>query len=202
MRLCWRKVSRRSWRRFTMTSGRENPKAVFPAIMGLTTASDLTLLLKYLTGRLPVSDFELDFGKKGTALNMLNEFFHCLGDAINCMARPVDAIKHQAKTVTVGTSRISERVEGILFDVLADHNISIARLINRNVMVLKNLQGIVSEIRGSILYRIDNLSLLGEATDDTTISVLRKEGVLKPIPSRIETDNRLKGNQAHYCPSG
>lgn len=167
----------------------------FPGILGLTTASDLTLLLKYLTGKLPVSDFELDFGKKGTALNMLNDFFHCLGEAINCMARPVDAIKHQAKTVTVGTSRISEKVEGILFDALAAHEINVSRLINRNVIVLKNLQGIVSEIKGSISYKIDNLSLLGEATDKTTITVLRKDGVLKPIPSRIETDNRLKGTK-------
>ncbi len=173
----------------------EKNKNRFPGIMGLTSASDLTLLLKYLTGRLPVSDFELDFGKKGTALNMLNAFFHCLGEAINCMARPVDAIKHQAKTVTVGTSRIIEKVEGVLFDALAAHDINISRLINRNIIVLKNLQGVVSEIKGSILYKIDNLSLLGDATEETTISVLRKEGVLKPIPSRIEKDNRLTGTK-------
>jgi glutamine---fructose-6-phosphate transaminase (isomerizing) len=173
----------------------EKTKNRFPGIMGLTSASDLTLLLKYLTGRLPVSDFELDFGKKGTALNMLNDFFHCLGEAINCMARPVDAIKHQAKTVTVGTSRIIEKVEGVLFDALAAHDINISRLINRNIIVLKNLQGVVSEIKGSILYKIDKLSLLGDATEETTISVLRKEGVLKPIPSRIEKDNRLKGTK-------
>jgi glucosamine--fructose-6-phosphate aminotransferase (isomerizing) len=40
------------------------------------------------------------------------------------MSRPVDAIKHQAKTVTVGTSRISEKVEGILFDALFAHESS------------------------------------------------------------------------------
>jgi len=167
----------------------------FPEIMGLTAASDMTLLLKYLTGKLPVSDFELDFGKKGTALNMLNVLFECLGEAINCMARPVDAIKHQAKTVTVGTSRISEKVEGILFDLLAAYNISVSQLINRNVIVLKNLQGIVSEIKGAILYKIEDLSLLGEPTEKTSITVLQKDGVLKPIPSRIENDNRLKGTK-------
>jgi hypothetical protein len=74
--------------------------------------ADLLLLLKYLSGRLPVSDFELDFGKKGTALNMLNSLFEFIGKSINGMSRPVDAIKHQAKTVTVGTSRISEKTEG------------------------------------------------------------------------------------------
>jgi glucosamine--fructose-6-phosphate aminotransferase (isomerizing) len=163
--------------------------------MGIDAASDLTLLLKYLTGRLPVSDFELDFGKKGTALNVLNALFECLGESINCMARPIDAIKHQAKTVTVGTSRISEKVEGILFDALERYDIQVSQLINRNVIVLKNLQGVVSKIKGAILYRIDNLSLLGEPTEETSIRVLQKDGVLKPIPSRVETDTMLKGTK-------
>ncbi|MBT8350611.1 MAG: glutamine--fructose-6-phosphate aminotransferase, partial [Deltaproteobacteria bacterium] len=167
----------------------------FPTAMGLEAVSDLTLLLKYLSGRLPVSDFELDFGVKGTPLNMLNRLFKCLGESINCMARPVDAIKHQAKTVTVGTSRISEKVEGILFEALAAHHFNISQLINRNILVLKNLQQIVSDIKGAIRYKIGNLNLLGEPTDETTIEVLNKEGVLSPIPSRVEFDRKLKGTK-------
>jgi len=161
----------------------------------IALASDLTLLLKYLSGRLPVSDFELDFGKKGTAKNMLETLFAFLGESINQMARPVDAIKHQAKTVTVGTSRISETVEGILFEALNANGFDASHLINRNVIVLKNLQAVVSGIEGSILYEIGNLNLLGELTDETTIAVLNKTGVLKPLPSRVETDTRLKGTK-------
>jgi glucosamine--fructose-6-phosphate aminotransferase (isomerizing) len=161
----------------------------------IANASDLILLFKYLSGRLPVSDFEIDFNQKGTALNMLDALFERLGDSINLMSRPVDAIKHQAKTVTVGTSRISEKVEGILFDCLAQHSISISQLINRNIIVLKNLQAIISGIKGSILYRIEGLNLLGEPTDRTTIKVLRKEGVLNQLPSRVETDPTLKGTK-------
>ena len=167
----------------------------FPTAMGLEAASDMTLLLKYLSGRLPVSDFELDFGIKGTPLNMLNSLFKCLGESINCMARPVDAIKHQAKTVTVGTSRISEKVEGILFEALAAHNFKTSQLINSNILVLKNLQQVISDIKGAIRYRIGKLNLLGEPTDETTIEVLKKEGVLLPIPSRVETDTKLKGTK-------
>lgn len=166
-----------------------------PMAMGLENVSNLTLLLKYLAGKLPVSDFELDFGKRGTALNMLNSLFECVGEAINCMARPVDAIKHQAKTVTVGTSRIREKVEGILFNALSANNITISQLTNTNIIVLKNLQPIVSRIEGSIFYGISNLNLLGEPTDETTIEIIKKEGVLKPIPSRVETDTRLKGTK-------
>ncbi|MGA8180483.1 MAG: SIS domain-containing protein, partial [Desulfobacterales bacterium] len=167
----------------------------FPAAMGLEMASDLTLLLKYLSGRLPVTDFEIDFGVKGSALNMLNQLFECLAKSINCLSRPVDAIRHQAKTVTVGTSRISEKLEGILFETLANYQIRSVQLTNRNILVLKNLQGIVADIQGAILYKIAGLNLLGEPTDETTINIIRKDGVLKPISSRVETDPILKGTK-------
>ncbi len=163
--------------------------------MDINKASDLTLLLKYLAGRLPVSDFEIDFNIKGTALNMLNTLFACLNEAINAMARPIDAIKHQAKTVTVGTSRISEKVEGILFDTLNGFGFKTDQLTNKNVLVLKNLQGVVDQIKGSILYRIDGLDMLGELTDETRIHMLKKEGVLAVLPSRVEKDTLLKGTK-------
>jgi glucosamine--fructose-6-phosphate aminotransferase (isomerizing) len=161
----------------------------------LSHATDLFLLLKYLSGRLPVSDFEMDFGKKGTALNMLESLFEFLGRSINSMSRPVDAIKHQAKTVTVGTSRIREKIEGILFQTLGEHAISTAQLTNRNIIVLKNLQGVVGKINGSILYKVSSLNLLGEPTDTTTIDIVRKEGILKNLTSRVETDKSLKGTK-------
>ena len=167
----------------------------FPAAMGLQAAANITLLLKYLAGKLPVSDFEVDFGTKGTPSHMLNHLFRGLGECINAMARPVDAIKHQAKTVTVGTSRLSEKLEGLLFDTLADYGFKVSQLITGNIIVLRNLQGIIDDIKGAIRYRIGNLNLLGEPTDDTTIHVERKDGVLAPIPSRVETDTQLKGTK-------
>jgi glucosamine--fructose-6-phosphate aminotransferase (isomerizing) len=163
--------------------------------LALDVAADLTLLFKYLAGRLPVADFELDFGVKGTPRNMLDRFFTRLGDAINSMARPVDAIKHQAKTVTVGTSRIGEKTEGILFDTLTHYGIAVDQVSNRNIIVLRNLQAVVAEIKGAILYRIGGLDLLGEPTDESSIEILVKTGILEPIPSRVETDRQLKGTK-------
>jgi glucosamine--fructose-6-phosphate aminotransferase (isomerizing) len=174
---------------------RKKTKNRFPSIIGFDAASDLTLLLKYLSGRLPVSDFELDFNQKGTATNMLNTLFKCLGDAINYLARPVDAIKHQAKTVTVGTSRISERIEGILFDALVAEKFNVSQLTPNNIIVLKNLQGIISQLSGSILYQIEGLNLLGEPVDETTIKIIAKRGIANRIPSRVEQDTKLKGTK-------
>ena len=171
---------------------RKNEKRVPTPV---TLASDLILLLKYLSGRLPATDFELDFNQKGTARNMLDTLFKYMGESINAMARPVDAIKHQAKTVTVGTSRISEKVEGILFDALVEYGVNISQVTNSNIVVIKNLQGIVERINGAIFYAIGGVNLLGEPTDETTIHILKKTGVLAPISSRVESDSRLKGTK-------
>lgn len=167
----------------------------FSATLGVEASSDLTLLSKYLAGKLPASDFVVDFGIKGTAGNMLNTLFDCLGQTINQMARPIDAIKHQAKTVTVGTSRIVEKIEGILFEALAANNFNISQVINRNIIVLKNLQAIVAEIDGMTLYHVEGLNLLGEPTDESSITITKKEGSSKNIRSRVETDNRLQGTK-------
>ncbi|MBM3295997.1 MAG: SIS domain-containing protein, partial [Candidatus Aminicenantes bacterium] len=167
-----------------------------PTASGFDRPADLLLLLKYLSGRLPAADFELDFGVKGTALNMLQALRTGLAEAVNRLSRPVDAIRHQAKTVTVGTSRISDRLEGLLFDALEDHGVHASQLTARNIHVLKNLQAIVAGITGSSFYWIDGLNLLGEPTERSTIEVRRKGGTLRNIPSRVESDNRLQGTKS------
>ncbi len=174
---------------------RKRAGAELPVTIGQDVTSDLTLLLKYLSGRLPVADFDLDFNQKGTAVNMINTLLGCLSEAIGIMARPVDAIKHQAKTVTVGTSRIMDRVEGILFDAMRGENFNPSQLTNMNIIVLKNLQGVIDQITGSTIYRIDGLSVLGEPSEDTTIDVIKKTGGVAGLASRVETDNRLKGTK-------
>jgi glucosamine--fructose-6-phosphate aminotransferase (isomerizing) len=167
----------------------------FPEAIGLSAVADLILLMKYLAGRLPFSDFELDFGIKGTARNIIDTFLRIVSACINNMSRPIDAIKHQAKTVTVGTSRITEKTAGLLFESLTAYGINISQLTGENVIVLKNLQSIVDCIKGAILYRIDGLDVLGDITERTTIEILRKSGELQPLPSRVEQDKRLKGTK-------
>ncbi len=176
-------------------SKRRREKRFPAAIMGLDNVANITLLLKYLSGRLPVSDFEIDFAKKGTPANMLDIFFKNMAEAINTMARPVDAIKHQAKTVTVGTSRTREHFTGIIFDELAAHGILISQITNQNVLVIKNLQEIIHGIKGGLLYKISGLNLLGEPVKETRIEIIKKTGILKSETSRVEKDNKLKGTK-------
>ncbi|MFW6297709.1 MAG: SIS domain-containing protein [Desulfosalsimonas sp.] len=166
-----------------------------PNTLATQESTNLVLLLKYLSGRLPIADFELDFGVKGTAGNMFSMLFASLAQAINAMARPVDAIKHQAKTVTVGTSRLEEKAEGLLFDTVAGLDFGIEHLTINNIMVMRNIQKIIEKINGYTLYKISGVNLLGEPTDETTIEVIDKQGTSAGLASRAEADKTLKGTK-------
>ncbi|HUU39316.1 MAG TPA: SIS domain-containing protein [Desulfatiglandales bacterium] len=174
----------------------------YTTAMELKAASDLTLLLKYLSGRLPMADFELDFDVSGTAPNMFEIFFRCIGEAIDDMARPIDAIRHQAKTVTVGTSRIWEQIDGLLFETAKKSGFDVSNLTNKNVLVLKNLQEIISTIKGETLYKISNLSYAGEPVDGSNIELVKKGGSAANLPSRVESDNRLMGTKRIIVKAG
>ena len=163
--------------------------------MAIQAASDLTLLLKYLAGRLPSSDFEFDFGIRGTAPNMITSFFKNIGMVINDLARPIDAIKHQAKTVTVGTSRISEEIKGLLFEALKSNGFNNSQLTASNILVLRRLQEVISEISGTTLYRIEGLNILGEPVEESAIYLEKKEGSSEGLVSRVESDHRLRGTK-------
>ncbi|TYT75902.1 SIS domain-containing protein [Desulfobotulus mexicanus] len=165
------------------------------SLMDAKDATDLLLLTKYLSGRLPVSDIEMDFGKGESIQGILNRFFEKMGKAINLLSRPVDAIKHQAKTVTVGTSRIKEKAEGILFEALEKHEIHVSQLSSRNILVLRNLQGVISAVNGAFLYKVEGLNLLGDVNSHTSISLIQKTGSLSGMSSRTEKDPVLRGSK-------
>ena len=65
-------------------------------------------MLRYAIGVVPLDAYQVDFGKVGTPSVVVEDLTAALTKAIEELTRPVDAIKHQAKTVTVGISRSDE----------------------------------------------------------------------------------------------
>ena len=68
----------------------------------------LASLLRYATGVVPLDAYQVEFGKVGTPSTVVEDLTAALTKAIEELTRPIDAIKHQAKTVTVGISRSDE----------------------------------------------------------------------------------------------
>jgi len=165
----------------------------FFSSMGVDAASDITLLLKYAAGKLPLEEFRIDFKGKRVSPSPLDMLDICLGRAIDELARPIDAIRHQAKTVTVGTSRKEEVVRGVIFDFLKGLGFSSDNLTSKGGLTIGRLQKVTSDVRGYTLYTIEGLDEEGKPTEATTISIEQRGGVSLRMKSRAEVPIPLSG---------
>jgi glucosamine--fructose-6-phosphate aminotransferase (isomerizing) len=157
-----------------------------------STAVRLVGLLRDLMSPNPVEQYAASSGRVGTPGAMVDELVVALTRAIEELTRPVDAIKHQAKTVTVGISRSDEGVvdralvqatlrAGAGRDVLTYHTLK----------VLADLDPAVAEVTGFTRYRVD----------DDTISIVDRDGISRDLLSRVDTDSRLVGTKHRVAES-
>ena len=168
---------------------------------GVGTISDLLLLLKYAAGKLPIDDFRHDFPGESAAspIDLLDA---TLGHAVDELSRPIDAIRHQAKTVTVGTTRKEAPPSGLLFDLLTENAFTVKSLLGTNVLALRRLQKAVSAVNGYTLYAVNHLNADGKPGNDATIAILKRSGVSVGMPSRADKSNLLMGTKKGIVASG
>ena len=109
---------------------------------------------------------------------------------IDELTRPIDAIKHQAKTVTVGISRADE---GLLVVPLVQAALAAGtsrdRLSYRDLRTLAGLDAAVAEVTGFTRYRI--------AADGggEQIEVVASGGIAEDLPSRTRDNPELRGTK-------
>ena len=172
------------------------------SLLSVKTISDLVLLLKYAAGKLPLEDFRHEFkGDEGldSPLDILDI---TLGHTIDELTRPIDAIRHQAKTVTVGTSRKEKIPQGIVFDLLEELQYSAKDLTYRNVLAIRRIQPAISAVRGYTVYDINNLDEEGNPDEGTTVAVRKKSGLAKQMTSRTEISSPLRGTKRTIVSTG
>ncbi len=151
-----------------------------------STANRLSTLYRYVTGRAELETYQLDFGKTGTPTQVIDDLTTELSTAIDELTRPIDAIRHQAKTVTVGISRTDETyLDSKLVENVFGAGVPKDQLSYESLKTLAALDPVVEEIRGFIRYLIqgDNLS------------VLDKSGEATQIESRVESNPELLGTK-------
>ncbi len=156
-----------------------------------STATSLVSLLRYVTGALPVEAYEVETGKVGAPGALVADLYRALSDGIDQLTRPVDAIKHQAKTVTVGTSRSEEALLALpLVAETLDIGVSADSLGYRALRTLAALDRAVEQVLGHTRYRID-----WTAAPWPTATVVEQGGDLVGVRSRTATDPRLQGTK-------
>jgi glucosamine--fructose-6-phosphate aminotransferase (isomerizing) len=151
----------------------------------------LGALLRYGTGVVPLDSYPLEFGKVGTPSTLVEDLTSGLTAVIEQLTRPIDAIKHQAKTVTVGISRSDETllrvplVQEVLAAGAARDSLSY-----RALRTLVDLDPAVASVLGFTRYRIE-----GDGDENTTIHVVDRGGIAESIPSRTDTAPKLRGTK-------
>jgi glucosamine--fructose-6-phosphate aminotransferase (isomerizing) len=150
------------------------------------TAVRVASVLRYATGVVPLDAYQIEFGKVGTPSTVVEDLTAALTKAIEELTRPIDAIKHQAKTVTVGISRSDETllVVRLVKEALAA-GAPRDSLTYRALRTLVALDPAVESIAGWTRYNI--------AGD--TINVIDRGGIARDIPSRTDGNPVLRGTK-------
>jgi glucosamine--fructose-6-phosphate aminotransferase (isomerizing) len=149
-------------------------------------------LLRYAQRQSPLEAYEVEHGKIGTPSAVLEDLTDALTRAIEQLTRPVDAIKHQAKTVTVGTSRSEEALyESPLVAAVLGAGASRDRISYRSLRTLASLDPAVARVTGYTRY-----SVAGDpATGHASATVLDKGGSAAELRSRTEDHPVLQGTK-------
>src|SRR5581483_6240984 len=158
------------------------------------TAVELASVLRYATRALPLELYELDHGRVGTPAVVVEDLAAALTKAIDELTRPVDAIRHQAKTVTVGISRSEEELfRAPLVAAALAAGAPRERLTYRVLRTLGALGPAVDEVVGFTRYRVDGpgggraeADGAGDSGPLPRISVVAKGGVAEGLRSRAE----------------
>jgi len=156
------------------------------------TAVRLASMLRYATGLAPLDAYQVEHGRVGTPSVVIEDLTAALTAAIEELTRPVDAIKHQAKTVTVGISRSDESlVDVALVSAALNAGAARDRLSYKALRTLAGLDVSIAEVTGYTRYRIEGDVADGEAT----IVVVDRGGIARDLPLRTERNPLLRGTK-------
>lgn len=194
----YEKIADPGMRMLVETCGRDFYRLVdkgFFSCLNVETVTNLSLLFKYASGKLPLEDFWTEFREKRVSSSPFDMMDIYIGRAIDELARPVDAIRHQAKTVTVGTSRKPAIPQGMFFDLLKRLGFTVESLSVRNGIAARRIQKAFREIRGYTLYGLHHLNGGGKPWEGTTLSVDAKGGISETMASRVEKTGTLMGTK-------
>ena len=152
-----------------------------------STAVSITTLLRYAVGLAPLDGYEVELGRVGTPEAVVDDLAGALSVGIDELTRPIDAIRHQAKTVTVGISRSDQTLlEAPLIGAVLAAGARRDRLSYSTVRCLADLSGAVAEVVGHTRYLLDGLD---------TISVVDRGGIAANIASRTAGSPKLTGSK-------
>lgn len=157
-----------------------------------STAVQVVSLLRIVTGPQPLQAYQRESGKVASPASLLEDLINALTHAIDELTRPIDAIKHQAKTVTVGISRSEEGLlDRALVRAVVDAGAARENLPYEILKVLASLDSAVESVLGFTRYAVTG----DPQSTASTISIIDRGGLARELSSRVEMNPTLVGTK-------
>ncbi len=108
--------------------------------------------------------------------------------------RTIDSIRHQAKTVTVGTSRPEEKLSSLWLAAFDEFSISINQVTSNDMDLLRTLSPILSNIEGGMLFEsTTGQQLKANFRNATKIRIIKRFGCSVGVPSTYDRPKVVSG---------
>jgi glucosamine--fructose-6-phosphate aminotransferase (isomerizing) len=157
-----------------------------------STAVRIVSLLRIVTGPHPLQAYQRETGRVSSPAVLLDDLLAALTRGIDELTRPIDAIKHQAKTVTVGISRSEEGLlDRALVRAVVDAGAAREQLPYETLKVLAALDPAVESVVGFTRYSIEGDPQSGTAT----IAIVERGGIALQLSSRVDGNSHLVGTK-------
>ena len=164
-----------------------------------STAVRVSTMLRNVMASDPLQAYQASTGKVSSPEALLDDLTLALTRSIDELTRPVDAIKHQAKTVTVGISRSDEGLlDRALVKAVLEAGASRDALSYKVLKVVADLDPAVSHVAGFTRYRIE-----GDPEDGTaTVAIVDRGGIARELESRVDRSSQLVGTKHRVAIDG
>ena len=157
-----------------------------------STAVRVVTMLRDVMASDPLQSFQNNTGKISSPEALLDDLTSSLTRSIDELTRPVDAIKHQAKTVTVGISRSDEGLlDRALVQAVLNAGVARDRLSYKTLKVIADLDAAVASIVGFTRYSIEG----DIGSNSATVSVVDRGGISRELTSRVDRNSNLVGTK-------
>ena len=157
-----------------------------------STAVRIVSLLRIVTGPHPLQAYQRDTGRVASPAVLLDDLLAALTRGIDELTRPIDAIKHQAKTVTVGISRSEEGLlDRALVRAVVEAGAARDQLPYETLKVLAALDAAVESVVGFTRYSVEGDPQSGIAT----IAIVERGGIALQLSSRVDGNSQLVGTK-------
>ena len=167
----------------------------YDGVLEASTAVRVTAILRDATAPSPLEAYQTSQGKVASPLVLVDDLTSALTRSIEELTRPIDAIKHQAKTVTVGISRSDEGLLGnrLVREVLTA-GAARERLGYRVLKELVALDPAVESVVGFTRYAIEG-DPTATGARAATIAIVDRGGIGRELTSRVELNPELRGTK-------